>query len=150
MSAPDGRPPFRVTSLDHIVLYAADVEASVAWYRDVLGLEIERLEEWRRGELPFPSARVDATTIIDLLGHPVGPGNVDHFALVVEGTTADELAASGAFTIEDGPADRSGARGTGRSIYVRDPAGILVELRSYPVAADGPPPGPVTAIDPEL
>ena len=135
-------PTFTVTSLDHIVLYAPDVEASVAWYRDVLGLGVERLEEWRRGELPFPSLRIDATTIIDLVDHPVGEGNVDHFALVIEGATADELAASGAFEVEDGPGDRSGARGTGRSIYVRDPAGTLVELRSYPRA--------VTGIDPEL
>jgi catechol 2,3-dioxygenase-like lactoylglutathione lyase family enzyme len=122
----------RVISLDHIVLVASDVEATVAWYRDELGLEVSRLEEWRRGELPFPSLRIDETTIIDVLpGEPSGE-NLNHFAMVVEGTTADELAASGRFVIEDGPDDRSGARGVGRSIYMRDPAGTLVELRSYP------------------
>ena len=121
----------RVTGLDHIVLVTPDVEATVAWYRDVLGLEVLGLDEWRGGTLLFPSARVDATTIIDFLaGTPTGE-NLNHFALVVDGTTADELAASGDLVVEDGPGDRSGAQGVGRSIYVRDPAGVLVELRSY-------------------
>jgi catechol 2,3-dioxygenase-like lactoylglutathione lyase family enzyme len=121
----------RVTGLDHIVIVTPDVEATVGWYRDVLGLEILGLDEWRDGTLLFPSARVDATTIIDFLsGEPSGE-NLNHYALVVDGITADELAATGDFLIEDGPGDRSGAQGVGRSIYVRDPAGVLVELRSY-------------------
>jgi catechol 2,3-dioxygenase-like lactoylglutathione lyase family enzyme len=120
-----------VIGLDHIVLNTPDVEASVAWYRDVLGLEVLGLDEWRDGTLLFPSARVNATTIIDFLAADQTGENLNHFALVVDGTTADDLAASGDFDIEDGPGDRSGAQGTGRSIYVRDPAGVLVELRSY-------------------
>ena len=121
----------RVTGLDHIVIVTPDVEATVGWYRDVLGLEILGLDEWRDGTLLFPSARVDATTIIDFLaGEPSGE-NLNHYALVVDGVTADELAATGDFLIEDGPGDRSGAQGVGRSIHVRDPAGVLVEHRSY-------------------
>lgn len=121
----------QVTGLDHIVINTPDVEATVAWYRDVLGLDVMGLDEWRAGTLLFPSARVDATTIIDFLAGEQTGENLNHFALVVEGTTADELAAAGTFAIEDGPGDRSGAQGVGRSIYVRDPAGTLVELRSY-------------------
>jgi catechol 2,3-dioxygenase-like lactoylglutathione lyase family enzyme len=122
----------RVVGLDHIVIVAADVEKTVAWYHEELGMEVMGLAAYRAGEFPFPSVRVNATTIIDILpGTPTGE-NLNHFALVVEGTTADELAASGRFAIEDGPGDRSGAQGTGRSIYTRDPAGTLVELRSYP------------------
>jgi catechol 2,3-dioxygenase-like lactoylglutathione lyase family enzyme len=57
----------RVTGLDHVVLNVADVERSLAFYCDELGLAPERVEEWRRGEILFPSVRVDAHTIIDLL-----------------------------------------------------------------------------------
>ncbi len=57
----------QVTGFDHIVLNVADVEVSAAWYRDKLGLELVRMEEWRRGEVLFPSLRIDATTLIDLL-----------------------------------------------------------------------------------
>jgi catechol 2,3-dioxygenase-like lactoylglutathione lyase family enzyme len=125
----------RVVGLDHIVIVAPDVEKTVAWYHEELGLEVIGLAAYRAGDVRFPSVRVNATTIIDIVaGTPTG-ANLDHFALVVEGTTADELAESGRFVLEDGPGDRSGAQGTGRSIYTRDPAGTLVELRSYPAAS---------------
>ncbi len=121
----------RITGLDHIVLVSADVERTLAWYCDLLGLESERVEEWRRGEVPFPSVRVSPTTIIDLIaGEPVD-GRLDHFCLVVEPTDLDAIAASGEFTVVDGPARRFGARGDGTSLYVRDPDGTLVELRHY-------------------
>ncbi|MGB9344840.1 MAG: VOC family protein [Ilumatobacteraceae bacterium] len=121
----------RITGLDHIVLVSADVERTLAWYCDLLGLEPERVEEWRRGEVPFPSVRVSPTTIIDLIaGEPVD-GRLDHFCLVVEPTDLDAVAASGEFTVVDGPARRFGARGDGTSLYVRDPDGTLVELRHY-------------------
>ncbi len=121
----------RVTGLDHIVLVSADVERTLAWYCDLLGLEPVRVEEWRRGEVPFPSVRVSPTTIIDLIdGEPVD-GRLDHFCLVVEPTDLDAIAASGEFTVVDGPARRFGARGDGTSLYVRDPDGTVVELRHY-------------------
>jgi catechol 2,3-dioxygenase-like lactoylglutathione lyase family enzyme len=120
-----------ITGLDHIVLVSADVERTLAWYCDLLGLEPVRVEEWRRGEVPFPSVRVSPTTIIDLIpGEPVD-GRLDHFCLVVEPTDLDAIAASGEFTVVDGPARRFGARGDGTSLYVRDPDGTLVELRHY-------------------
>ena len=56
-----------MTGFDHVVLNVADVERSLAFYCDELGLEPERVEEWRRGEAPFPSARASATTVIDLV-----------------------------------------------------------------------------------
>ncbi len=122
----------RIVGLDHIVLVTADIEASVAWYRDELGLQPERLEEWRRQEVLFPSLRIDESTLIDLLpGVPTGE-NLNHVALHVTDVDVDELAASGRFVIESGPADLFGARGIGRGVYVRDPGGHLVELRSYP------------------
>ena len=122
----------RVVGLDHVVLRVRDPEASAAWYSDVLGLEVLRLEEWRRGEVPFVSLRVDATTIIDLLaGEPDGT-NVDHVALVVEDTDLDELAASGAVDVLRPVARLWGAQGWGRGLYVADPDGHVVELRTYP------------------
>ena len=48
------------------MLRVADVERSLAFYCDTLGLEGERVEEWRRKEVPFPSVRITPTTIVDL------------------------------------------------------------------------------------
>jgi catechol 2,3-dioxygenase-like lactoylglutathione lyase family enzyme len=103
----------------------------------VLGLEPLRVEEWRRGEVPFASVRVDGTTIIDLLEGEVTGQNLDHLALVVDEVDLDELATSGRFDVITGPAGRWGAQGEGRSLYVRDPDGHVVELRTYPQPGDG-------------
>ena len=59
--------PIRVLGLDHIVLTTEHVDDMLAFYTTVLGLEGVRVDEWRRGEVPFPSLRVDATTLIDLM-----------------------------------------------------------------------------------
>jgi catechol 2,3-dioxygenase-like lactoylglutathione lyase family enzyme len=136
MSPLDDR-PVSVTSLDHIVLKCADVERTISWYVDVLGLEPVRLEEWRSAEVPFPSVRVDSSTIIDLIAAPAGAvagqsdGRLDHFCLVVDPVDFDDLASSGRFEVVAGPARRFGARGDATSLYVRDPDGAVVELRYY-------------------
>jgi catechol 2,3-dioxygenase-like lactoylglutathione lyase family enzyme len=123
--------PLTVTGIDHIVLQVPEVAPVVAWYRDELGLAVERLEEFEAGQAIFVTVRIDATTIIDVLPGERTGENVNHFAVVVA-EDVDELAASGSFDVEIGPADLSGAQGQGRGIYIRDPAGNLVELRSYP------------------
>ena len=123
----------RAIGLDHIVLNVTDVERSLAWYTGELGLAEERVDEWRRGEVLFPSVRIDATTLIDLLHTERHGRNVDHVCLVVEATDLDALATSGRFdVVGDGPVDGLyGAQGFARSLYVRDPDGNTVELRHY-------------------
>ena len=124
-------PPVQVSGLDHVVLTVADVDRSLAFYRDVLGLAVERYDEWQRGEAPFVSVRVDAVTIIDLVvGERTGV-NVDHVCLVVEPCDLDALASSGHFDLVGPPAVLFGARGWGQGLYVRDPDGNVVELRHY-------------------
>jgi catechol 2,3-dioxygenase-like lactoylglutathione lyase family enzyme len=118
----------RVTGLDHIVLAVADVERTLAWYCDELGLEAMQLEEWRAGTALFPSARVNATTIIDFIPRSadVEVKNLDHICLVV-----DPDADFSALDVVEGPVPRSGAQGVATSRYVYDPDGNLVELRFY-------------------
>ena len=121
----------RVTALDHVVLNCADVERSLRFYVGELGLEPIHVEEWRRGERFFPSVRVSADTILDLLAAPRTGENADHICLVVEPMDFDALKAGGRFVIEEGPATRFGARGDGTSVYLRDPDANLLELRYY-------------------
>jgi len=125
------RSEIRVVDVDHVVLNVADVERSLAFYCGELGLAPVRVEEWRRGEVPFPSARVTAATIIDLFATPRTGVNADHLCLVVEPMDLDALAVSGRFTVVDGPGRRFGARGDGTSLYILDPDGNTVELRYY-------------------
>lgn len=122
----------RVRGFDHLVLLTPDVERSLAWYRDVLGLEAVREEEWRRGEVFFPSVRVSDTAILDILQSERTGRNIDHFCLVTDPVDLEGLVASGRFDIVEGPTDlRFGAQGFAHSLYVRDPDGNVVELRSY-------------------
>ena len=121
----------RVTGFDHLVLNVEDVERSLAFYCDVLGLEPLRVEEWRRGEVGFPSVRLDPSSIIDLVRAPRRQGNVDHFCLVVEPIAFSAVVAGGRVQVEEGPGRRWGARGEATAMYVRDPDGNLVELRYY-------------------
>jgi catechol 2,3-dioxygenase-like lactoylglutathione lyase family enzyme len=121
-----------VVGFDHLVLVVADVERSIAWYVDELGLAPERVDEWRAGAVFFPSVRISPTAVIDLVPGEIGPGrgNVDHLCLVVSDDVAD-IAASGRFEVVDGPDQRWGAQGTATSVYVKDPDGNVVELRRY-------------------
>ena len=126
-------PPIATASaLDHLVLVVADVERSLAWYGRYLGLDPVRVGEWRAGTAPFPSLRVDEATIIDLVpGDPGGGrGHLDHVCFVVDPDALATLQACPDLRIEDHGA-RFGARGVGQSIYVRDPDGLVVEIRAY-------------------
>ena len=120
-----------VTGFDHLVLRVADVERTLAWYCDDLGLSGERVEEWRRGEVAFPSLRLSPTALIDVLQGERTGTNVDHLCLVVSDDPV-ALAGSGRFDVVDGPALRWGALGDAMAVYVRDPDGNVVELRRYP------------------
>jgi catechol 2,3-dioxygenase-like lactoylglutathione lyase family enzyme len=129
MATPE--PSVAVVGFDHIVLKCADVETTLAWYLDVLGLAPVRVDEWRDGTVPFPSVRVDATTIIDLIRGTGADDRLDHFCIVIEPTDLVAVAATGLFDVVGGPATRYGAQGDGNSLYVRDPDGTVVELRHY-------------------
>jgi catechol 2,3-dioxygenase-like lactoylglutathione lyase family enzyme len=120
----------KVVGLDHVVLNSADIERSLTWYADVLGLEPMNVEEWRRGDMFFPSVRLNATTIIDIFPAERSGENVNHVCLVVEDADLDALAAQ----FPDGHRvdGNFGAQGYGGSLYVHDPDGNTIELKMYP------------------
>ncbi len=125
-------PAIRVIGLDHIVLTTPNVTGMLDFYSNVLGLEGVRVDEWQRGEVPFPSLRVDAATLIDLMHGERSGTNLDHFCLVIEPIDLDRLATEGGLDVARGPLDGLfGAQGYTRSLYIHDPDGNLVELRSY-------------------
>jgi catechol 2,3-dioxygenase-like lactoylglutathione lyase family enzyme len=121
-----------VLGFDHLVLRCTDVETTLAWYQSRLGLTPVRVDEWRAGQAPFPSLRIDAGTIVDFVPGPLdGIGHLDHICVVVEAEDLERVRRTGELAIvEEG--QRFGARGTASSIYVHDPDGLMVELRAYP------------------
>ena len=85
-------PRVKVVGFDHVVVNSTDIERSLAFYCDELGLEPVRVDDWRRGDVLFPSARVNAETIIDLFPSERSGENVNHFCLVVERLDLDAIA----------------------------------------------------------
>jgi catechol 2,3-dioxygenase-like lactoylglutathione lyase family enzyme len=126
-----------VCALDHIVLNVADVERSLHFYQQTLGLAAERVEAWRRREIGFPSVRINPSTLIDLVQterRTDGQPNMAHFCLVTDSPTLDDMVetlTSAGTAVETGPVSRWGARGNALSIYFRDPDDNLIELRTY-------------------
>ncbi|HEU4343472.1 MAG TPA: VOC family protein [Candidatus Binatia bacterium] len=136
--------PFRITALDHIVLNVRDIDRALEFYTGVLGLDGERVDEFRAGKVGFPSVRINAETIIDLF--PVqeparGPGedakkngNLNHFCLVIEPadfTAIVDYLKENRVTLREGPISRWGARGRAVSVYFLDPDGNEIEIRRY-------------------
>ena len=134
------KPLVKITEMDHIVLRSRDVEESLRFYTEVLGLQAERVEQWRAGEVRFPSARLNADTIIDFFASENmpedkdGPRNQDHYCMVIDQTDMDELKAhmeAIGVEIQTGPGKRWGSHGDGISLYIYDPDDNVVELRHY-------------------
>jgi catechol 2,3-dioxygenase-like lactoylglutathione lyase family enzyme len=119
----------RVVGLDHVVVNSSDIERSLAWYRDVLGLDAINVDEWRRGDMFFPSVRLNGTTIIDIFPAERTGENVNHLCLVVE--EADLNALADQFPDGHRVDGNFGAQGYGASLYVHDPDGNTIELKSY-------------------
>ena len=133
-------PLVKITELDHIGLRVKDVEASLNFYSELLGLKTERVDEWRKGEIGFPSVRLNADTLIDFflsekkVDNANKEINQDHFCLVIEPTNMENLKTKLeelGVRIYDGPGKRWGAHGDAISLYMYDPDQNVVELRCY-------------------
>ena len=129
-----------ISGIDHVVLVVKDIPTALAFYSDVLGLEVLGEAEWRRGERRFPSLKVGATNMLNVHdpSYPDAalnpqPGSED-LCFVWEGPIENAVTRlqSRGVAIEVGPVKRRGARGVmGTSVYFRDPDGNLIELMSY-------------------
>ncbi len=127
-----------IRGLDHIVLRVRDIDVMLRFYGEVLGCEVEKIQEdlglW---QLRAGDALIDFATVDGPIGREKGPAperdghNQDHFCLLVDPWDEDairsELEAHG-LQVEES-AIRYGATGYGPSIYLTDPEGNTVELK---------------------
>lgn len=113
------------------MLEVADVERSLKFYVEILGLHPERLDQFRAGQVPFVSVRA-GQSLIDLFPSPSPQAGPPHFCLAFEDPIGDIQATLRSHDIISGtPQQRFGALGMGNSLYVQDPDDHTVELRSY-------------------
>lgn len=125
---------FKVLGIDHVVLRIHDLERSLGFYRDLLGLHIER----EQASIHLTQLRA-GRSLIDLVPGEAAAAstpNVDHFALEIQPFDEQQLrqyfTSRGVPVLESGL--RYGAGGEGPSIYILDPDGNKVELKAAPAA----------------
>jgi catechol 2,3-dioxygenase-like lactoylglutathione lyase family enzyme len=131
------------------VLVATDVDATLTFYREVLGAEVRDEDAWRAGETVFPVLHFGSWKLnvhaadgnIELVANAPTPGCLDA-ALAWPGPISDaarHLDDRGVEVVY-GPVRQNGARGVGASIYFRDPDRNLLEFISYdaPSVRDAP------------
>ena len=121
----------RIDRIDHFVLTVASIEATCAFYRDVLGMEVVTFAGRRRA-LSFGAQKINLHEV----GREFEPkaarptaGSGD-FCLIAD-TPLEEVIAhlqDHGVAIEEGPVSRTGATGPIRSVYFRDPDDNLVEI----------------------
>lgn len=124
----------QIGRIDHFVLTVASIEATCAFYRDVLGMEVVTFAGGRRA-LFFGAQKINLHEV----GREFEPkaarptaGSGD-FCLIADTPLEQviaELQARG-IAIEEGPVNRTGATGPILSVYIRDPDDNLVEIATY-------------------
>jgi len=125
----------KLQRIDHVAITVSDLKRSLAWYRDVLGLERRYEEAW--GDVPtmvcagetcvalFPADAPDPKTV------PVRETiSMRHFAFRVD--SANFEAAQPRFR-ELGIEFESADHGIARSVYISDPDGHRIEITTYDV-----------------
>ena len=131
-----------ITSIDHIVMTAADPDATIAFYCDVLGMELQSFQPAdgspARQALCFGNQKINlhdaASPYVPHARQPVA-GAVD-LCFLSEVPIADwqQRFAAHDIALEHGPVEKTGATGRLWSVYVRDPDGNLIEISNLMAA----------------
>jgi catechol 2,3-dioxygenase-like lactoylglutathione lyase family enzyme len=122
-------------AIDHLILKVNEVLASVDFYVNVLGFELEGEDG------PFTVIRINED--FTLLLAPWGTGGNEHLAFALTRSAFDDAFArvkekgipygDSFHSVGNnlGPGVESGARGMAPSLYMNDPSNHLIEIRTY-------------------
>lgn len=123
--------PFRLQRLDHVSLNVSDRSRSIAWYRDVLGLE-------QQGEAHADDSPVfmnNGGVLVALFQAQVTSAErapestgLRHIAFALSGS---DFTLSQERLREHGVAFRPEDHGNALSVYFNDPDGNVIELTTY-------------------
>lgn len=121
----------KIRAIDHVVLTVRDVEDTLSFYEQALGMTPVRFGDGRRA-LGFGAQKLNlhqAGREFEPKAQAPTPGSVDLCLLTDD--PLDEVVAHlrrSGIAIELGPVAKTGARHSLRSIYFRDPDGNLIEV----------------------
>lgn len=114
--------------VDYIIWYTASLDRSVAFYRDVIGLDV-RVEGHGYVEFAVENTKLalfERSQLPDLIGRGGGEAPTGEIVFVVDDVDAEaaRLRAAGAELLS-GPVDRPWGH---RTVHLADPDGNIVEL----------------------
>lgn len=124
----------KVKSLDHFVLTVFNIERTISFYTRMLGMEEitfgnnrkalafgeQKINLHEYGNEFEPKAKKTCTGSADICFITTTPINEYQSFLLSNGVD-----------IEEGPVQRTGAKGIIHSIYIRDPDENLIEIANY-------------------
>jgi catechol 2,3-dioxygenase-like lactoylglutathione lyase family enzyme len=122
-------------AIDHLILNVNEVQASVDFYVNVLGFELDGEDG------PFTVIRVNESFTLQLA--PWGTGGNEHLAFALSREAFDNAFARvkekgipygdsyHSVGNNSGPGVESGARGPAPTLYMNDPNNHLIEIRTY-------------------
>ena len=125
---------FSVSRIDHLVLTVKDIDATVTFYSQVLGMDKVTFGEGRTG-LAFGNQKLNlhqkGKEFEPKAANPT-PGAIDICFItkkpiqsVVKNLESLDI------SVEEGPVKRTGANGPITSVYFRDPDKNLIEVSKY-------------------
>lgn len=128
--------------IDHLTLNVENPDVCMTFYTEILGLTAENHSAWKEGKAKFPSVRINTHNMIHFfppnmwedMGDLINsPGKANHVCLAFADNKWKALLKrldEHQITVK-GPLILSGSRGTGTSIFVVDPEGFTIELKTY-------------------
>lgn len=127
----------QLRGLHHVTAIASDLERTIVFYRDVLGLAIVHDgpsdDDSDTRHVWFGALDGAAGALLSFMQYPelpkgvVGVGSTHHFALIVE-SSAEQEAWRDYLRTREVECTEVFDRGAFKSIYLRDPDGHIVEL----------------------
>jgi len=125
----------QIDHIDHLVLTVKDIETTIKFYSDILGMKVETFQEGRTALL-FGNQKIN----LHQLGHEIEPkannatpGSAD-LCFISSTTPLPEIEAElrqKQILLIESNVLRSGAMGKIKSIYFRDPDLNLIEVSNY-------------------
>ena len=124
-----------MAAIDHLILNVNEVPATVDFYVNVLGFQLEGEDG------PFTVIRVNEDFTLQLA--PWGTGGNEHLAFALPREAFDDAFARvkekgipfgdsyDSVGNNSGPGVESGARGPAPTLYMNDPSNHLIEIRTY-------------------
>jgi catechol-2,3-dioxygenase len=122
---------FHLGRLDHVSLNVSDRPASIAWYRDVLGLEQRNephQDDWPVFMGEFGSCIALFQAAVESSERGKESTGLRHVAFMVG---RDDLEQAQEHLVAHGVEFRSEDHGNALSVYLTDPDGNVVELTTY-------------------